>query len=195
VTLRPIRQTDRRAWHELRDANREWLAPWDATTPAGVLGDSPGSFFEYVQQLSRQARRGQTWPWVVLYQGRLVGQLTVAGISRAAVLSANIGYWVSRDVAGRGIAPTAVALAFDHATGPGGLHRLEVAIRPENERSLRVVAKLGFRDEGLRQRFLHVAGAWRDHRVFALTREEVPDGLLERWRAVSGHQIDPHRPL
>jgi ribosomal-protein-alanine N-acetyltransferase len=46
---------------------------------------------------------------------------------------------------------------------------------------LRVVAKLGFREEGLRRRYLHVDGDWRDHRIFALTREEVPDGLLARW--------------
>ena len=42
-------------------------------------------------------------------------------------------------------------------------------------------AELGFRDEGLRERFLHIDGDWRDHRTFALTREDVPGGLLARW--------------
>jgi ribosomal-protein-alanine N-acetyltransferase len=46
-----------------------------------------------------------------------------------------------------------------------------------------VVEKLGFRDEGLRERYLHIQGVWRDHRTFALTAEEVPGGLLARWRA------------
>ena len=54
-------------------------------------------------------------------------------------------------------------------------------MRPENTASLRVVDKLGFRDEGIRRRFLHIAGDWRDHRTFALTAEEVPDGVLNRW--------------
>ena len=62
-----------------------------------------------------------------------------------------------------------------------GLHRIEIAIRPENVRSLRVVAKLGFRPEGLRPRYLHIDGDWRDHLVFALNAEEVPEGLLRRW--------------
>jgi ribosomal-protein-alanine N-acetyltransferase len=48
---------------------------------------------------------------------------------------------------------------------------------------LRVVEKLGFRDEGLRRAYLHIDGAWRDHRTFALTAEEVPGGLLARWRS------------
>ena len=63
-----------------------------------------------------------------------------------------------------------------------GLHRVEVNIRPENAASLRVVEKLGFRDEGLRPRYLHIDGDWRDHLSFALTREEVGDGLLARYR-------------
>jgi len=63
-----------------------------------------------------------------------------------------------------------------------GLHRVEVNIRPENAASLRVVEKLGFRDEGLRERYLHIDGAWRDHRTFALTVEDIrPEGLEARW--------------
>jgi len=84
-------------------------------------------------------------------------------------------------VAGRGVIPTAVALATDHCFDVLGLHRVEINIRSENGPSLRVVAKLGFRDEGVRERFLHIAGTWRDHRTFALTAEEVPGGLLARW--------------
>ncbi len=60
-------------------------------------------------------------------------------------------------------------MAVDHCFGPVGLHRLEIAIRPENAASLRVVAKLGLREEGLRERFLHIQGDWRDHRTFAVT--------------------------
>jgi ribosomal-protein-alanine N-acetyltransferase len=73
-----------------------------------------------------------------------------------------------------------VALAVDHAFGPVGLHRIEATVRPENAASLRVLTKLGFRDEGLLQRYLEVDGAWRDHRLLAVTRDEVGDGLVSR---------------
>jgi ribosomal-protein-alanine N-acetyltransferase len=112
---------------------------------------------------------------------RLVGQLTVSSITWGSLRSANIGYWVDEAVAGRGITPTAVALAVDHCFGPAGLHRIEVCIRPENAASLRVVHKLGFRSEGLRRAYLHIDGDWRDHEAFALTEHEVPGGLLARW--------------
>jgi ribosomal-protein-alanine N-acetyltransferase len=64
-----------------------------------------------------------------------------------------------------------------------GLHRVEICIRPENRNSRRVVEKLGFREEGLRPRFLHIDGAWRDHLCYALSVEDVPGGVLPRWRS------------
>ena len=44
-----------------------------------------------------------------------------------------------------------------------------------------MVEKLGFRYEGLRRRFIHINGDWRDHFCFALTVEELPTGVLRRW--------------
>jgi [ribosomal protein S5]-alanine N-acetyltransferase len=114
---------------------------------------------------------------------RLVGQLTVSGIAWGSLRSANVGYWVDENCAGRGVIPTAVALAVDHCFTVCGLHRVEVCIRPENMPSRRVVEKLGFREEGVRRAYLHIDGGWRDHITYALTAEEIPEGLLNRWHA------------
>lgn len=181
VVLRPLRRRDARVWIETRIRNANWLDRWEATSPSPEPGPGP-SFGEYVRTVSSQARAGTTLPFAIEYDGVLVGQLTVSGITRGSMCSASLGYWVSEHVAGRGIVPTAVALAVDHCFGPVGLHRVEINIRPENAASLRVVEKLGLREEGLRERFLHIQGEWRDHRSFAVTAEEVPGGLLARWR-------------
>ena len=191
IGLRPIRQRDRSDWRAVRARNQQWLRPWDATSPIGA-SDTPPTFGHMVRVLTAEARAGHLMPFVVTHRQRLVGQLTVGGITWGSLRSAHIGYWVDRNVAGRGIIPTAVALASDHLFAIG-LHRVEINIRPENAASLRVVEKLGFRSEGLRPRFLHIDGAWRDHLSFALTAEEVGDGLLARWhRSRAG--ADPSRP-
>ncbi|MDO8106773.1 GNAT family protein [Isoptericola sp. b441] len=190
VVLRPLRRSDARDWLDVRARNADWLAPWEATSPEPPRGPTP-TFAQYVRLLQRQARRGEALPFAVEYGGKVVGQLTVSAIARGSACSGSIGYWVSRDVAGRGIIPTAVAMTVDHCFGPVGLHRLEIAIRPENAASLRVVAKLGLREEGVRERFLHIQGAWRDHRTFAVTTEEVPEGLLARWRTHGGADTPP----
>jgi len=46
-----------------------------------------------------------------------------------------------------------------------------------------VVEKLGFHEEGIRRRSLHVDGAWRDHVCYAITAEDAASGLLPRWRS------------
>ena len=70
--------------------------------------------------------------------------------------------------------PRAVALVIDHCFTSAGLHRIEVAIRPENSNSLRVVEKLGLREVGYAPKFLHIDGDWRDHRLYAVTTRGVP---------------------
>jgi len=183
VALRPLRQRDSREWRSVRARNADWLRPWEATSPEPAM-DAPPTYSAMVRRLRTEAREGRTMPFVITFGGDLVGQLTVGGISWGSLRSAHIGYWVDRRVAGRGIMPTAVAMATDHCFAIG-LHRIEINIRPENMASRRVVEKLGFRPEGLRPRYLHIDGDWRDHLSFALTVDEVPGGLVARWIAQS----------
>ena len=181
IGLRPLRLRDARAWRDVRARNAGWLHPWEATSPTPVV-DAPPTYSAMVRRLRTEAREGRTMPLVVTYDAQLVGQLTVGGITWGSLRSAYIGYWVDQSVAGRGIMPTAVAMATDHCFAIG-LHRVEINIRPENMASRRVVEKLGFRPEGLRPKYLHIDGDWRDHLSFALTEDEVPGGLLARWHA------------
>lgn len=190
LTLRPLRRRDQADWDRVRRRNREWLRPWEATTPP-YAQTGPTTFPSLVRSLNHQAKSGRMLPWALIFdpssQGRperpvLAGQLTVSGIVGGSASWAQIGYWVDQQWAGRGLVPTAVALAADYCFEVMRIHRIEIAIRPENVKSLRVVEKLGFRPEGLRPRYLHIDGEWRDHLMFALNAEEVPEGLMERWQ-------------
>jgi ribosomal-protein-alanine N-acetyltransferase len=179
VTIRPIRLRDARALEQELVANRAWLRTWEATNPHGPIGfDSRAS----IRSLLGNWRSGFGVPFAIEYEGEFAGQLNVSGLSYGSLSSASIGYWVAERFAGRNITPTAVALATDHCLFSIGLHRMEICIRPENGPSLRVVEKLGFRYEGLRRRFIHINGDWRDHFCFALTAEELPTGVLRRWK-------------
>ena len=117
---------------------------------------------------------------MVTYDDVMVGQLTVSSITWGSALWAQMGYWIDEGHAGHGIIPTAVALACDHCFRVVGLHRIEIAIRPENVASLRVVEKLGFAKIGLARRYLHINGMWRDHELYALTVEDIPEGVVAR---------------
>jgi ribosomal-protein-alanine N-acetyltransferase len=180
VSIRLVRPRDAKVLQQELVNNRGWLQPWEATSP-----DGPVSFDMRlgIRRLLQQYRDGAGVPFVMEYDGEVTGQLNVWGIARGSLASATIGYWVSERFAGRNITPVSVALATDACFSELRIHRMEICIRPENHASLRVVEKLGFRYEGLRRRYIHIDGDWRDHYAFALVREEVPEGVLQRWAA------------
>ena len=180
IELRPLRLRDATVWREVRTRNARWLRPWEATLPLAEH-DAPTTYGAMVRRLRAEAREGRGLPFALVVDGSFAGQVTVGGIARGSLLSAYIGYWIDQRAAGRGIMPTAVAMATDHCFREVGLHRVEINIRPENAASLRVVQKLGFREEGLRERYLHIDGDWRDHLTFALCADDVPEGVLGRW--------------
>lgn len=191
VALRPVRLRDGSAWSRLRLRDEDYLRAWEP--------DAEGTWAErfttmawpvMCSGLRASARRGQALPFTITLDRQFAGQLTLGNVVRGSLRSAWVGYWVESGAAGGGVATGAVALAVDHAFGSVGLHRIEATVRPENAASLRVLAKLGFRDEGLLQRYLEVDGAWRDHRLLAVTRDEVGAGLVPRL-ILSGHARRP----
>ncbi len=185
ITLRLIRQRDAGEWREVRRRNRDWLQPWEASLPpeASLITEVPATFGEMVRRMRRDARAGRSLPWAIIVDGRFAGQLTVGGITYGSLRSAYIGYWIDKELAGRGIMPAAVAMACDFCLDVMRLHRIEINIRPENTASLRVVEKIGLRKEGERPKFLHIDGEWRDHVTYVVVSGEFPEGVLGHLRA------------
>ncbi|MGW7531647.1 GNAT family N-acetyltransferase [Amycolatopsis sp. NPDC054798] len=181
LAVRPVRLRDAGEWSRVRLRDREHLEEWEPTG-IGPWADR-NAFWSWPSQwaaLRGLARRGQCLPFTITVDGKFAGQITVGNVIRAALRSAWIGYWVSSEIVRGGVATAAVALVTDHAFDVAGLHRLEATVRPENNASIRVLSKAGYRQEGLFERYLDVAGAWRDHLCFAVTKEETGDGLVSR---------------
>jgi ribosomal-protein-alanine N-acetyltransferase len=97
---------------------------------------------------------------------RFIGQITLGGIVLGAYRGAHIGYWIDQDCANRGYTTRAVKTLTHFAFSHLQLHRIEINLRPENSASRKVAEKSGYIFEGLRPRYLHIAGDWRDHLTF-----------------------------
>ena len=180
LRLRPLVLDDADAWNDVRMANEAWLAPWESGNPEG--GQAP-SYAQWIARQRRAEQRGTGVTFGVFRCGDLIGQVSLGGVSYGAMRTGVVGYWIDRVHAGHGYAPLSVAMLADWALGdPEGprLHRLEIAILPENERSLAVARKLGARHEGLRPHYMYVRGAWRDHETFSLLAEDRGEGFTRR---------------
>lgn len=184
VELSPLRRRDGGEWSRLRQTNEHWLQRWEPTAATPWRDRQTRAVFVAMRRaVGARARAGVCLPFALRVEGRLAGQLTLDNIVRGALRSGDLGYWIDQEVAGRGLASLAVALACDHAFGPVGLHRVTAAIRPENGPSRRLVERLGFQQEGVLRRYLDVDGDWRDHLSYALLAEDAAEGVLARWRA------------
>ncbi|WP_250001827.1 GNAT family N-acetyltransferase [Actinoplanes sp. M2I2] len=164
VTTRLLTVGDAAEMAERLRANREFLAPWEPDRSEEYFTE--GGQRRVLTELLRQHEAGSSVPHAIVDDGRLVGRIAITNIARGPFLSGSLGYWVSRDANGRGVATAAVGrvvrLAFDEL----GLHRVEAGTLVDNTGSQRVLQKNGFRRFGLAPRYLWVAGAWRDHILF-----------------------------
>jgi [ribosomal protein S5]-alanine N-acetyltransferase len=157
ATIRPLREEDARPLLALRIANRAFLAPFD---PVRL-----DSFFTLATQ-TEVARNPDGLRFAILDRDALAGTIALSNVSYGSFRNANLGYWVSADRNGRGLATRAVGELVQHAFTVIGLHRIEAGTLVDNVGSQRVLEKNGFEQIGLARRYLHINGAWRDHLLF-----------------------------
>ena len=103
----------------------------------------------------------------------LVGVFNFIEIVRGVFQSAYLGFYGMEAYCGRGLMTAGLLAAVHHAFTELELHRIEANIRPENERSIALVTRMGFRKEGFSPNYLYLDGAWRDHERWALCQEDL----------------------
>lgn len=86
--------------------------------------------------------------------------------------SGDIGYAIDRLLSGRGLMLDALAVFARHLFGRYGLNRLNAQVCAGNERSLRLLAILGFREEGVERQAVYLHGQWQDRHLLALLRSD-----------------------
>ncbi|MET8447446.1 GNAT family N-acetyltransferase [Streptomyces sp. NPDC005209] len=174
VILRPLAQGDAPALCAAYVENRKHLEPWEP--------ERPESFFtvegqtERVEGLLRDFAEGSVVPWVLqANDGRIVGAVTLSGISLGPFCSAFVGYWVAADRQNRGLASAAVERVCRGARDLVGLHRIEASTLIDNVGSQRVLEKSGFASIGMAPSYLHINGEWRDCRLYQrVLHDRVP---------------------
>ena len=172
-----IRAYDPRDAPLLKDVverSREHLWPWMDWTPAG-----PERLEDVVQRLrSFRAQFDADENWIMGVfdrdESRIVGGTGLH--PRSGDNSLEIGYWVAVDAIGQGFAKETTAVLTRVGFELIGLERVDLQIKPSNERSINVARKLGFTHEAtLRRRLPRREGGPRDDAmVFTLLREELP---------------------
>lgn len=179
VLLRPPAARDWKEWAELRGRSRAFLTPWEPTWPADALARD--AFLRRTRRQIQEWRDDEAYSLLVFEKlgGALVGGIGLSNVRRGVAQTATLGYWVGEPYARRGYTSEAAALAVDFGFDQLGLHRVEAACLPTNLPSRGLLEKVGFLQEGYARGYLRIDGAWRDHVLYAMLREDWkrPAGL------------------
>lgn len=151
--------------------NRAHFAPWDPPLPPD--DNAPAAVQGRLSTGAAAFAAGQAWRWWLALADepqRFIGSVSLSNLARGPSQSCSLGYSLDAAAQGQGLMHEALQAVIAEAFSPAiNLHRLQAGVRPENTRSLAVLARLGFVDEGLARSYLYIDHAWRDHRIFSLT--------------------------
>jgi [ribosomal protein S5]-alanine N-acetyltransferase len=169
LTILPSSAAERLAAYATENA--EHLAPWEPPPPPGYFTEA---FWRARLERNRdEFERDQSMRLTLLARhdvdGPILGHANFNQFVRGAFQACVLGYSLDRRFVGQGIMTEALTAAIAYAFGPLGLHRIMANHLPTNERSARLLRRLGFIPEGYARDYVFINGAWRDHVLTALT--------------------------
>lgn len=162
--IRPATLDDAAVLAALYRRNRAFLQQWEPLREESWY-TTAGQRDALAAALADQ-EAGRAAPFVIMDADEPVGRITLSRITRAAFLSGGIGYWVSADHTGKGLATAAVGDIKAYAFERLGLHRVEAATLPHNITSQHVLLANAFVRYGRAPGYLRINGRWQDHVLF-----------------------------
>lgn len=163
----------------LTDRNRAYLREWLPWIDATKTVDDTKSF---IRASMEQYGRGDGFNAAIRHKGAVAGCIGYHKVDRAN-RATSLGYWVSADLQGRGLATAATRALVDHAIRGLGLNRVEIRCGTGNAKSRRVPEKLGFTLEGVSRQAEWLYDRFVDLAVYSMTAGD--------WRATSSEPPAP----
>jgi ribosomal-protein-alanine N-acetyltransferase len=176
IYLRYPRIADYAVWAKLRGDSRDFLSPWEPVWADDEL--TRGAFRRRIKRYQKETRLDSAYVFFVLRESddALLGGVTLSNVRRGVTQCCTLGYWIGAQFARKGYMTHAVKALVPFIFRTLGLHRIEAACLTDNDASKNLLARTGFRQEGLARRYLLINGAWADHLLFALLKEEAQLG-------------------
>jgi [ribosomal protein S5]-alanine N-acetyltransferase len=106
---------------------------------------------------------------------RVIGDINFTAVARGAFQACFLGYQLDEPKVGHGFMSEALGRALEFVLGDFGLHRVMANYVPTNERSERLLKRLGFTIEGYARDYLFLDGQWKDHILTSKTNPNWTD--------------------
>lgn len=177
VYLRPGREEDWRAWAELRAASRDHLIPFEPQWAEDSLTER--AFYLRLERQRRDWRMGISRSLLIFLEedDSIIGGINLNNICRGAAQYCSLGYWLGQPYQGHGYMQESARTLIAYAFGPMELHRINAATLPHNGRSMKMLRRLGFTEEGFAKNYIQINGAYQDHILFGLCADSADHAI------------------
>ncbi|NLJ57968.1 MAG: GNAT family N-acetyltransferase [Tissierellia bacterium] len=166
--LRIIKSNYAREVLDYYKRNHNFLKEWEPKRPKDfyTLGYQKSQLnYEYNMFKKRQDVRF----WIFKKENKkIIGNIGLSNIIMGNFKSCFMSYKLDKDEVNKGYMTEAIKEVVRIMFDDYNLHRIEVNVVPRNERSLKVMRKLNFEEEGYSKRYLEINGKWEDHLHFAI---------------------------
>ncbi|HEX8847013.1 MAG TPA: GNAT family N-acetyltransferase [Pyrinomonadaceae bacterium] len=157
------------------EENREHLGPWSPPTPPDFYTEA--YWVRRLKSAREEFVRGQSMRLVLFGRddpsGPVLGQCNFSNIIRGPFQACYLGYKLDYRAVGRGLMHEALTAAIACAFERLKLHRIMANYVPTNERSGRLLRRLGFVVEGYARDYLLISDRWQDHIMTALVNDKL----------------------
>lgn len=166
--VRLLRADDADSLYDLTIRNRDALAPWMSWMDRVI---DASDTYVFLRGAEKEAYEHTAFKAGIWQGGTLIGCIDLHQIDWGNG-NARIGYWLDTSCTGRGIMTRAVHLMVEYAFEALDLHRIEIHVATQNERSRRIPERLGFTLEGVLRQVQRLRGDFYDHALYSLLRDE-----------------------
>ncbi|QNM97448.1 GNAT family N-acetyltransferase [Chitinimonas koreensis] len=153
-------------------ANRAALAPFEPRRPEDFHTEAFWQLRVAMNRSQFAERRSACFFVFEPDERSVIGTCNFTNVVGYPHYAATLGYALAQSQWGRGRMRRALTLGLGWAFEAWNLHRVAANHLPDNQRSARLLARLGFEREGLARDYLLIDGVWRDHVLNALTRAD-----------------------
>ncbi|MBR1797424.1 MAG: GNAT family N-acetyltransferase [Clostridiales bacterium] len=149
--------------------NREFHKKWSQTHEEGYFTERTQK--EYLKYDTGEYLHGRLVPLYIFdkeHPDRILGRVSFFNFAYGGMMSCSVGYHLDERETGKGIMTEALTESCAMIMDTMNIHRIEAFILPDNEKSLALIKRCGFRHEGRRISYMHINGRWEDHEAFYL---------------------------
>lgn len=168
IYIRPLDQEDVHQSLRLQTDNRQFFEKYSVSRDDDFYTLKGQANLIAQKQLDAQQDKGYYFGIFTNADDTLIGTIQLFHVNRGSLQNATIGYILDRHENGKGYATEAVRLMVQYAFEDLRLHRIEAGVMPHNAGSIRVLEKVGFRQEGLARKNVKIAGKWEEHLMLSI---------------------------